>query len=526
MGAPGRHFTYGFIFYVALIKCVALIIVTFIISFTVYKILSLFQKPTTSEPMVPRTSNQVQTIVLNTLSSVAPGDNEGNKILMLLAFSKSLFKTSPEKFTTDTQKVHHVAENLTGKSRLWYAKATLQGEDLLNNYDQFCDALLATVSPALNPNQLRDQISALYQGRMSAQDYTKEFTCLKNVIGMRDNKACYLFHKKIFFELKNFLAHHELATEFDSMVKKVIKWYTKVKQLPSWAKPQNHVPSSAVIIKENMNHPSKVQGEMPKGLIPKEGGGYQLSTEEKQHQTQLGICIYCGKAGHSAKDCQALAKVKSPTALLDSSSNKEPSQSYALLPVKLGSSKTSQEVKALLDTGAMGNFISSSLAQQLGLQEEPSSWVTLANKSCTRVTKIEGNLGVKVRNNQFDIMVSSLSNLAFPLILGFPWAKTAKAVLDLDSMTLSTQKEGITSSISFEQTEHKGILTSEDTLNVLAALKEISQAQIPPELQDLAEAFSEFSCSQLPSHRELDLCINLVPGSVPTWGKLYLVNCA
>ncbi|KAJ9086092.1 hypothetical protein DSO57_1007754 [Entomophthora muscae] len=160
------------------------------------------------------------------------------------------------------------------------------------------------------------------------------------------------------------------------------------------------------------------------------------------------LYVLC-QAGHSAKDCQALAKVQPPISLLASSSNKEPSQSYALLPVKLGSAKTSQEIKALLDTGAMGNFISSSLAQKLGLQEGPSAWVTLVNKSRTRVTKIEGNLGVKVGNNQFDIMVSSLSNLVFPPILGFPWAK---AVLDLDSMTLSTQKEGITSSIPFNQT--------------------------------------------------------------------------
>lgn len=157
--------------------------------------------------------------------------------------------------------------------------------------------------------------------------------------------------------------------------------------------------------------------------------------------------MYCGKAGHSSKNCQALAKVQYPTALLASSSNKAPSQSYALLPVKLGSTKTSQEVKALLDTGAMENFISSSLAQKLGLQEVPSVWVSLANKSCTKVTRIEGNLGVKVGNKQFNIMVSSLSNLAFLLILGFPWAKTTKAILNMDSMTLTTQKEEVNSSI-------------------------------------------------------------------------------
>ncbi|KAJ9080774.1 hypothetical protein DSO57_1021434 [Entomophthora muscae] len=123
----------------------------------------------------------------------------------------------------------------------------------------------------------------------------------------------------------------------------------------------------------------------------------------------------------------------------------------------------------------MGNFISSSLAQKYGLQEGLSAWVNLANKSRTRVTKIVGNLGVKVGNNRFDIRMSSLSNLAFPLILGFPWAKTAKAILNLDSMTLSTQKEGVTSFIPFNQTGHEGILTAEDTLNVLATLKEISK---------------------------------------------------
>ncbi|KAJ9085140.1 hypothetical protein DSO57_1016817 [Entomophthora muscae] len=66
-------------------------------------------------------------------------------------------------------------------------------------------------------------------------------------------------------------------------------------------------------------------------------------------------------------------------------------------------------------------------------------------------------------------------------------------------MTLYTQKEGVTSSIPFDKTGHAGILTPEDTINVLAALKEISKPQIPPKLQDLAEAFSKSSCSQLPS---------------------------
>ncbi|KAJ9075748.1 hypothetical protein DSO57_1032737 [Entomophthora muscae] len=53
---------------------------------------------------------------------------------------------------------------------------------------------------------------------MSAQDYTKGFTFLMNNIGMSNNKACYLFCKKIYFELKNFLVNYELPTNFDIMV--------------------------------------------------------------------------------------------------------------------------------------------------------------------------------------------------------------------------------------------------------------------------------------------------------------------
>ncbi|KAJ9078045.1 hypothetical protein DSO57_1010863, partial [Entomophthora muscae] len=57
------------------------------------------------------------------------------------------------------------------------------------------------------------------------------------------------------------LVHYELPTNFDIMVKEVIKWSSKVKQLPSWGKHQNLVPSPEVVIKENQNPPQR-SGEM------------------------------------------------------------------------------------------------------------------------------------------------------------------------------------------------------------------------------------------------------------------------
>ncbi|KAJ9061313.1 hypothetical protein DSO57_1021885 [Entomophthora muscae] len=56
-------------------------------------------------------------------------------------------------------------------------------------------------------------------------------------------------------------------------------------------------------------------------------------------------------------------------------------------------------------------------------------------------------------------------------------------------MRLITQKDRVTSTIPFDQTGHQELLTLEDTVNVLAALKEVTQPQISLKLQDLAEAF-------------------------------------
>ncbi|KAJ9074757.1 hypothetical protein DSO57_1003412 [Entomophthora muscae] len=75
LGVSGKTYSNHFLLYLSLIKCLAL----------------------------------VQMVILNTISNVTVEINKGNKIPMLLAFSKSLFETSPDQFRKDAQKVHHVA---------------------------------------------------------------------------------------------------------------------------------------------------------------------------------------------------------------------------------------------------------------------------------------------------------------------------------------------------------------------------------------------------------------------------------
>ncbi len=48
-----------------------------------------------------------------------------------------------------------------------------------------------------------------------------------------------------------------------------------------------------------------------------------------------------------------------------------------------------------------------------------------------------------------------------------------------------------------------------------------SQSDLPAEYQDLSEAFSKSRASQLPPHRSSDCAIDLLPGATPTRGRVF-----
>ena len=58
-----------------------------------------------------------------------------------------------------------------------------------------------------------------------------------------------------------------------------------------------------------------------------------LTREEKQRRRTQGLCLYCGKAGHLVKDCQAPGKKSHPT------------------PVKQITTETGEEIQLGKDEG-------------------------------------------------------------------------------------------------------------------------------------------------------------------------------
>ena len=133
-------------------------------------------------------------------------------------------------------------------------------------------------------------------------------------------------------------------------------------------------------------------------------------------------CSFCRQPGHFAVVCKKQARRNSP-------STKPAPQNLANVSVNLSSPLTKsitrakvngQEVNALVDTGSTMTFISSELANRLGLvAKPPRSAVTLASSSNSTWT--DGRVSVKLELEDFtyeNLSVQVLQNLCCEFLMG------------------------------------------------------------------------------------------------------------
>ena len=172
------------------------------------------------------------------------------------------------------------------------------------------------------------------------------------------------------------------------------------------------------------------------------------------------------------------------------------------------------QVKVLFDTGASNSFVSVKIMCELGLV--PQALKTALNAiSPLGVTVKLGKvcrdcpLTLEGRNFPGDLVVLSMSE--FDVILGMDWLSKHGATLDCVSRTITFSILGYPS-VRF----HCNPLSDVFLTSSLAAIESMS-TKIPisqmPIVQDFEDIFQEIS--GLPPKREIDFCIELVPGTSP-----------
>ncbi|KAG1576854.1 hypothetical protein G6F48_013021 [Rhizopus delemar] len=143
-----------------------------------------------------------------------------------------------------------------------------------------------------------------------------------------------------------------------------------------------------------------------------------LSSKEKQRCRDLNLCMYCGDEGHSAPHCpKKLGKGQTQAS------------EHFTIQILLQHGQTSISTTAMIDSGAMSNFIDIDFAKANGLpllqRTNPAVVQTVDGSTISSgmVTR-ESKLKLTTASHSETISLDAVSLGHFPVILGIPWLNT------------------------------------------------------------------------------------------------------
>uniref|UniRef100_A0A8C1QTJ1 Gypsy retrotransposon integrase-like protein 1 n=1 Tax=Cyprinus carpio TaxID=7962 RepID=A0A8C1QTJ1_CYPCA len=197
------------------------------------------------------------------------------------------------------------------------------------------------------------------------------------------------------------------------------------------------------------------------------------------------------------------------------------SSSSTLLPVRLRWAAQTHNCQALLDSGAEGNFMDSTLAHKLhiplralphhitvhALNGQKLPVISHVTEDITLITS-----GNHTETISFHILDSPLA----PIVLGHPWLLRHNPRIDWSSNSVLTWCKGC----------HESCLVSACPSVSMSVWQEeaVDLSNVPAEYLHLKEVFSKSRAASLPPHRPYDCAIELLSGKSPPKGKLYSLS--
>ena len=189
------------------------------------------------------------------------------------------------------------------------------------------------------------------------------------------------------------------------------------------------------------------------------------------------------------------------------------------LSVTLAWGGLSHSCRALVDSGAAGNFIDTALVRRLKIPQEaletPLSVSALDGQPIGngKVTSATTPLRLHVGNHNEDISLHLLDSPEFPVVLGFPWLNRHNPHIDWSTGSI----------LEWGPTCHATCLFSKPS-PVSKSPDPSELSNVPTEYLGIKEVFSKQRACTLPPHRSYDCAIELLPGSSPSRGRIFSLS--
>ncbi|GKC69107.1 putative reverse transcriptase domain-containing protein [Tanacetum coccineum] len=229
-------------------------------------------------------------------------------------------------------------------------------------------------------------------------------------------------------------------------------------------------------------------------------------------------CFNCGRLGHMAKDCRVALRMVNPGR--GNKGNQARGRAFML-----GAEEARQDpnivtgtftlndhyATTLFDFGANYSFVSTTFIPLLGIEPSYLGFsyeIEIASGQLVEIDKVIRGCKLDIERHMFDINLIPFGSESFDMIIGMDWLSNHKAeIICHEKVVRIPLLDGRVLRVIGERSEEK-------IRHLMSAkAKEQKQEEIVV-ARDFPEVFPD-DLSGLPPIREIEFCIELIPGAIP-----------
>uniref|UniRef100_A0A3B1JLN1 ribonuclease H n=1 Tax=Astyanax mexicanus TaxID=7994 RepID=A0A3B1JLN1_ASTMX len=412
------------------------------------------------------------------------------------------FTHQPAGYISDVEKIATVISLLKGKALEWATAVWEQAGTATQSYERFESLFRSVFDNPPDGKEGGEKLLKIRQGGRTAAEYALEFRTVAAASGWNDSALVLVFQRGLREEVQKELA----CRDDDLTLERLIGMAIRLDNL----------------IRERYHSPRSYPEDFPE---PMQLGTTRLSNQERARRHVMGLCLYCGTAGHLIRDCvsspkRELSRDAPPSCTGVSVQPHTLSLKPFTVPITVHCLVSSSST-ALLDSGAAGNFIDEDYAQELKLQlfplKHPLNVQAIDSQPVGhgKITHITEPVLITVGaiHQEFARLLVTVSPV-HKVILGLPWLEKHNPAISWRDHELATW--------STECLEECLRLTAASTTVESPVIASIPQ--VPRVYSDVAEVFSKRKATQLPPHRSYDCAIDLKVGAPLPKAKVYSLS--
>lgn len=213
-----------------------------------------------------------------------------------------VFKLQPHSYSTDEARIAYLVSLLSGPARDWGAAIWEKQGPVCRSYAAFTEEMRSNFDHPVKGRGASSRLMHIQQGSRSVAEYALEFRTLAAETDWNDSSLQEAFYTGLNESLKDQLALGEEPSSLEQEIAVAMKRDNRMRERRRERRVRSFNPPP-VAKTPTYTAPVSAPAADPE---PMQLGRAKLTTEEKKHRRDTGLCLYCGKPGHFVSECPRL----------------------------------------------------------------------------------------------------------------------------------------------------------------------------------------------------------------------------